>query len=222
MSSSNFFDTISNYQSISKIVNDENTRLQSKEQSVNNAYQNQQRLILLNQSYGERMQAYSLIILVVIVIIVVSFGISYLASFVGESISMLLKFLVILIGGIYIFYLYIGIQARDKVNYNKLALAPPPTTSGNVLVTSGKITSDIGSLLSLDKSICGTGSAWTFNSAGKCECKAPSIYTAQTLSGGIITPANCVANSFTTISDANEHSVNVNHPTEYNSYSPYP
>jgi len=186
---SDFYSLITNYQGIKEIVNNETRRLEQKKENINNAYQNQQRVIQLNQSYGERMQAYSMIILVIILVVIVSTVAFYLKPYIGDTLHMLLIIIIVFLAVGYIFYLYVGIQARDRVIYSKLALNAPNNKKDSTGAAGSNVkpAGDLLSLTGLPYGKCGDGNGWD-NSDGTCRCPIPNIYIGNNRQASCIIP----------------------------------
>lgn len=148
---SNFYDNVSAIQNISGIVQNENARLDAKQMNIDQAYNNQKRMILLNQSYGQRMQHYTFIaILLAVTFVVVALllylqkGFPMIPSYVFDLI------MIFLIGGvcIYILNLYSSITSRDKLDFSKISPESPNMISDDELkkqqakdIAEGKLSS---------------------------------------------------------------------------------
>lgn len=149
----NFYDNVTALQDISGIVTNERARLDAKQQNVDLAYDNQKRMILLNQSYGQRMQQYtfiSIILAITFLIIVFLLFLQKRVTIIPSSVYELV--MVVLIGGvgIYVFVLYSNIISRDKLDFSKLSQDSPNVINSeelkklqNKAVADGKISNAI-------------------------------------------------------------------------------
>jgi hypothetical protein len=157
----NFYDNVSMIQDVSGIVTNENARLVAKEDNINQAYENQKRMILLNQSYGQRMQQYTFISIVLVITFAIIGLLLYLQKeFPAIPSNVYDVIMILLIGGvgIYVYNLYNSILARDKLDFSKLSPDSPNIISADELqkmkdkaVADGKISSAI-----VDPSLSGT------------------------------------------------------------------
>lgn len=110
------------------IVKNESTRLAGKKQNVDQAIDGQNRMISLNDSYVKRYSKYNQIIMVIVLIILAILGTNLLRTYVPAIPSGILDFLVVLIigvGVIVIFNMYVAIQRRDALYFDKLDLHAP-------------------------------------------------------------------------------------------------
>jgi hypothetical protein len=149
----NFYADVTSLQDISGIVANESTRLDDKKKNIDQAYDNQQRIILLNQSYGQRMQQYTFIsILLAITFMVIIFLLYLQKEFPIIPHSVYDLIMIILIGsvGIYVFQIYNGILSRDKLDFSKISPDSPALLSADELkkqqdaaVAAGKISNAI-------------------------------------------------------------------------------
>jgi len=132
-----FYDELSHLMDISGIVYNEKQRLQKKEKGIQTALDSQKRMIFLNQSYATRMREYSFMIMIIAITIVI---VVFILMFKDYLPSFLITFLIMLvssIGFIWVFKVYIGIQYRDNVDFDKIYSPPAKLdTSGNALANS--------------------------------------------------------------------------------------
>ena len=122
MTAGNFYDNIGQITRISKdIVDKENTRLEKKAQGIYSAYNSQQRMIFLNQSYTMRMRAYSYMFGVISVTIVLVVLLGFLRGILPGTLVDVLMIVIIAGGIIWTYLIYADIQNRDQIDYNQIA-----------------------------------------------------------------------------------------------------
>lgn len=146
---SNFYNNVTALQDISGIVTNESARLDAKQKNIDQAYDNQKRMILLNQSYGQRMQQYtfiSIILAITFIIIIFLLFLQKRITIIPSSVYELIMVLLIAGVGIYIFNLYNNIISRDKLDFSKLSHDSPNVINSEELkklqdkaVADGKI-----------------------------------------------------------------------------------
>jgi hypothetical protein len=144
----------------------EQTRLNAKQQNIDQALQGQNRMIALNDSYVKKYSKYNQIIMVIVLIILLVLGAILLPTYVPaipSAISDIIIVLAIGVGIIIVYVLYADIQKRDSLYFDKLNI-PAPNTK------------DISSNL-MDKSL-NTNQAWDLNGAciGPDCCNLPAQY----------------------------------------------
>jgi hypothetical protein len=149
----NFYDNVTALQEIGGIVSNENTRLDDKKKNIDQAYDNQQRIILLNQSYGQRMQQYTFISILLAITFLVIILLLYLQKefpIIPHSVYDLIMIILIGTVGIYVFQIYNSILARDKLDFSKISPDSPTLLSADELkkqqdaaVAAGKISNAI-------------------------------------------------------------------------------
>jgi hypothetical protein len=163
----------------------ENQRLQDKKRNIDDALQGQNRMISLNDSYVKKYAKYNQIVMVVVLVILAILGaillptyLPFIPSFIGD----LIIILAVAIGGITIFMIYLGIQARDPLYFDKLNI-PGPTIkdlSDNALDMSlNSIQTGLLGGLCIGQDCC-TDPAQFINSKGKCVNPPPEIYDYST------------------------------------------
>jgi hypothetical protein len=126
------YDKVATLQSMSKkIVRNETARLVSKKTNMDSAEENAERMLLFNQTYQERQKQY----LVLLSLFVFVFFICLVVVFMQERLGMtsvvvdLLLAVVVSIGGVTAYYLYLNILNRDPLDFskiNELGLLPSP------------------------------------------------------------------------------------------------
>lgn len=164
---------LSGQNDIASMLANEQSRLNTKQQSVNLAKTSQDRMIQLNQSYSEKYAAYSGIMLSVILGLIVMVIVAYLGATFGipEGIVTLLYIVIIAVTILRAFFMYTSILARDPLYFDQLALAPPDTkgtAATSSIVASGADGADLLSGSTVDGSqFCNpdTNSLSTWNTA---------------------------------------------------------
>jgi uncharacterized membrane protein len=122
MTAGNFYDNIGQITRISQeIVDKENTRLDKKAQGIYSAYNSQQRMIFLNQSYTMRMRAYSYMFGVISVTIVLVVLLGFLRGILPGTLVDVLMIVIIAGGIIWTYLIFADIQNRDQIDYNQIA-----------------------------------------------------------------------------------------------------
>ena len=208
----NFFSEVTNMQDINQIVNNELSRIQQKQDSVTSAYQNQRRMIDINQSYGERMQAYSNMLIMGIVFMSSIFLLMFIKAIFPGMPDILYNFLfsvILVIAVIYMARLYIDIQNRDLIDFQKIdqnspLMVQPSNTPGPTYAASTVVKSN--SNYDLNAGSCGynkDGSAVGVDVNGVCNPRKEE--------------------TFTTLADAYKKGelTSPNTSTEYKNYSAY-
>lgn len=135
----NFYSNVIALQDISGIVTNEKKRLDDKKQNIDAAFSNQERIILLNKSYGERMQQYTFISIV----LAVSFGLVAVLLYLQNNFEIVPSsvydlVIAIIIGGslLYSYNLYNNILLRDKLDFSKVSPDSP------ALITAAQLEKD--------------------------------------------------------------------------------
>lgn len=132
----NFYNELTNIMDISAIVHNERVRIDNKAMGINNALDSQNRMIFLNQSYTNRMKEYSFMIMVIALTIVIIVFTLVFKNILPAALVNIIVFIVGSIGGIWALWIYIGIQSRDTVDFDKVYSIPPSDGSGNVYINS--------------------------------------------------------------------------------------
>lgn len=198
---STFYTEISHLNDLVKqVYNTENTRLQKRQQGINDMIVSQKRLIALNQSYTSKMKKYGFILSIfafalVILVMVITF------SSLIPSVIVNLIIIIVIIGALaWIISIYTDIQRRDKIDFDELAidsssLVNPQniTHSNNVAGNQGDISTLANNALigvgvgCIGRNCCPTDWSTTLPSnniyyntnSNTCQVKGPSTETAQ-------------------------------------------
>ena len=192
-----------------QIINNEQQRLNTKQQSIDLAKTSQNRMLVLNNSYSARYNATTKIVLVIVVVFIIFIGLMFLQKAVPAIPSgiMDLAYIVDLsIGAIICLMIYMNIQTRDPVYFDQISIPSPviPDSSGAIQSTSTSMNTGFG-ITCIGQMCCSTGTTWDSTSN---TCLAPSTATPTTSTA---TPTTTTS-AFTTIADS---------ANEYDQYAPY-
>jgi hypothetical protein len=117
------YDNVANLQSISKnVVRDETARLVSKKSSMDAEYENTKRMMLFNQTYQERQKQYLILLSLFVFVFLICLVIVFMQERLGMTslvVDMLLA-IVVCIGGLSAYFLYLNILNRDKLDFSKI------------------------------------------------------------------------------------------------------
>ena len=111
-----------------EVIQNEQNRLNQKQQSIDLAKTSQNRMITLNNSYSARYGAYIKIIMIVVVLFVMFIGLRFLQSsliFIPSGVMDLIYIIIFSVGFIYALTIYMDIQSRDPVYFDQINLPPP-------------------------------------------------------------------------------------------------
>jgi len=110
---------------VSDIVNQEKNRLDSKKQSIDNAYSSQVRSIYMNDNINKRYNAYLKILYALVIVLIIVFIISMIGNYFPFIPSFVLSIIYIGLFSFIIIYsitIYSEIQRHDRIDYDKLKL----------------------------------------------------------------------------------------------------
>ena len=134
--------------SVSNLITTENIRIEQKEKLINPLYDTQKRKELLAKSSTARNKEIHKMFLILLVVGIISAALMYANSVYAVFPSIVVEMLIIAgIGGAsaYIIYMYVEMQKRDKLDFNKVdfsSLLNPPTPDqdsvGNITSTNPK------------------------------------------------------------------------------------
>jgi hypothetical protein len=153
---------ITKQQEMSKIVNDESKRLETKQQSIASAVTSQNRLITLNENYSKRFTEY------IKMIVALAVGLAIIAILIIIKVpSGLITMSAIIIGSlvlIYCTYVYADISSRDNIYFDELnmnsfslpANAATRDSSGNII----NLLDTLNPLSCFGSSCCAVGTIW--------------------------------------------------------------
>lgn len=213
-------------QDMLNIVDTEKQRLLLKKEQIDNALDGKKRGILLNDSYRQRFEQYSRIIIIIVFTLAIFIGIlligknfPFIPSFVLDLLT-----IVLFIACFFIVYLSIvDIYKRDKINYNELDLQGPSILTPAEIEKKTKQEGKAGNLLGsinfgscIGQSCCSEGAAWD---SSNNFCISESVYLQKYGSiNKLATPAQ--NEQFSTMSLMLKNSlVQPNSPNEFIGYS---
>ena len=158
----------------------ESRRLTDKKNNIDQALQGQNRMIALNDSYVKKYAKYNQIIMVIVLIILAILGAILLQTYlpmVPSFIGDLIMILAVGVGGIVRYLLYMSIQARDSLYFDKLNI-PSPTVKdlSDNAANSGDLSGNRYGLGYCIGQECCTGVSRFINSMGKCVSPPSQIY----------------------------------------------
>lgn len=152
------------------IVTNELDRLNSKKTKIDSALVGQKRAVSLNDSYRQRYVQYINIIITIVIALVLIIGLSLLSNAFEVIPSFVVNILIIIIVVITMYICYVimsNIKSRDKIDYNKLDLAPPKVATASELVKIEEQQAKAGNLLGginlmgcIGDKCCSTGTYW--------------------------------------------------------------
>lgn len=115
-----------------EILEDEQDRLEQKEQIIKNAKTMQERKALFADTQRQEYGAYTRIMLIVILALIIHILLRWTSNMLGESKSSgmntaltLLHILNFAICGIIIIFMYMNLSVRSDINYNHIEMPPP-------------------------------------------------------------------------------------------------
>ena len=121
-------DNSSLQQKLTEIVDNENAKLLEKKQAVDQEIDSKDRLKLLNNSTRKRGEHITKIVMAIVIILVL-FTFLNIASeslpMVPEFVFIIHNFIIVAVGIIYIFSIFVDMQSRDKLYYDKYEFDHP-------------------------------------------------------------------------------------------------
>lgn len=159
------------------IIDKEQKRLQDKQDSIDQAVENQKRIIYFNDNSRKIYSAYLNILITIAVVLGAIFIVRILylnfAGFVPEFIFTITMIIVVSIGLMIVYKLYIGIRSRDNYNFDELNLtaphfAPPSSTSSPAGFGFGSFVGCVGSQCCTPATADTPGTKWN-SSIGRCQ-----------------------------------------------------
>jgi len=162
------------------MTTNEAERLNRKKQNVDQALDGQNRMILLNDSYVKKYAKYNQIILVIVLVILAILGAIMLGTYVPAVPSVINDLIMILavgIGLIVIYNIYMEIQKRDSLYFDKLKTSIPDLSGNSKSKDDVDINSDQWDMLNagcVGKTCCGPSPMHYID--GKCRTPPPNIW----------------------------------------------
>jgi hypothetical protein len=198
------------------VIASENARLDAKEEQIQTIKSSQDRVNALNESYRKRNWEYVKLLIVVAISLIVILGISmFLRNIIPDSFIDLLTAIIIGIILIYAFITYRTIASRSAIDFDKLNLSNPITTTkadetseANQKIISAGESGDILGLASSTscsgQSCCDTGTKWC---ASKNKCMKDDNNFNTNCPEGFSTMSSCKSKDYS--------------ESEYVNYAPY-
>jgi len=213
-------------QDMMNIVDTEKQRLLLKKEQIDTSFEGKKRGILLNDSYRQRFEQYTKIIVIIVFTLAIFIGILILGrnfpiipSFVIDLLSIIL-FIVCFFS---VYFSLIDIYKRDKLNYNELDLQGPNILTPEEIEKKSKDAGKTGNLIGtintgscVGQECCSDGAKWD---SSHNYCISESIYLNRYGSiDTLATPAR--REQFSTMSIIlNNNFIQPNSPNEYIGYS---
>ena len=205
---------ISNQSDLNDMVQQENNRLLGKQETIDQAVDNQKRIIYFNDNSRKISSAYITITIAIVATLGMIFLLRLIYSYFGSYLpDMLFNVLmaVIITGGLVMIYnTYKTIRSRDPYNFDELSLqspafgTPASTSSGSGDLSGQK--SCIGSACCIDPTDTLPGSIWN-SSLGKCifaPPTGPSGTACPYVTNPLLPTATPTIQAFTLLRDADE------------------
>lgn len=122
ISSENYGKIVKQQRKSKNVLMHELERLQSKKANIDEQEQNAKRMILLNRSYRDKQKSYLIMMTIFLVILGLCLLVIFLQQRMGFSSAIMdwALILIIGIGIVSVYYAYINIWIRDKVDFSKL------------------------------------------------------------------------------------------------------
>lgn len=119
--------TLTYQKEVRRILDRENSRLNSKKSAVDSAYDGQKRMVLLTDSITAKNKAYNYMLFIFVLILLLFVIIKHLYAIEGipHAILDILNVVVISLGLIYCVYLYMDIRRRYNMDFNQITLEEP-------------------------------------------------------------------------------------------------
>jgi hypothetical protein len=165
-----FNDIENNQTKMITIVDNETNRLTKKEQNINDLVASKERAIQLNMNYIQRKEQYRKMMIYLIIGLSVILAVVILKMFlpIPSAVVTLCVIVVFAVVAIYSFQIYVQINNRDDMDFDKIKMKPPSVLSStqiqNQLAENSKISSanGVNILSSMDLGLC-IGSACCSN-----------------------------------------------------------
>ena len=123
---------LSEQEKVIDILNNEQERLDEKQQIIDNAVTLEERKDMFTNDQRLRYTDYTKMMIVIIICLCIHIGLRMLTGSYGETMGQgsqvgitLLHVVNIVGGGIFIIYLYLNMQSRSEINFNRLYIPPP-------------------------------------------------------------------------------------------------
>ena len=188
---------------VNTMITTENTRLNTKANSIQQAKDSQDRLVSLNQNYSSRYNQYNYIIIIIVVALVLFLGITLIQRNMEDPPTGLFTFLTVLIFGgafIYIIMIYSTIMSRSNMDYEQLNIpAPLPAKSAGSKSmrrqAAGETGDLLGSIMSPEECVgqsCCIGGTLYDDTTGSCRPDC-SLQSSNTIWDGYASTPKCIS-----------------------------
>lgn len=214
---------LTNQDKVNAIVLAEKQRLELKKNDIDTALDGQKRAILLNDSFRKRYQEYTKMIIIIVITLVIFIGVIMLGRLLPIIPSFIIDIscvLVIAIGLVMSYLVYMNIVSRDKLNFDELSLSNPSVPSKSDIASSTLAAQSSGNLLgSINLGYC-IGAACCSDASGTVWDPSQSMC--------VVKPADTTSVAmapFTTIflaqhqGDFHKKRISANSPNEFERYS---
>ena len=215
-------------QDMLNIVDTEKQRLLMKKEQIDTSLDGKKRGVLLNDSYRQRFEQYTKIIIIIIFTLAIFITISMIGrnfSFIPSFILDLLSILLFIVCFFSVYFSLVDIYKRDKINYNELDLQGPNILTPAEIEKKAKDEGKAGNLLGsinigscVGQACCSDGAIWD---SSNNFCISETAYLRKYGSiDRLVTPAQSDREQFTTLSFImNNALIQPNSPNEYIGYS---
>jgi hypothetical protein len=220
--------TLDHQQDMLNIVDTEKQRLLLKKEQIDTSIDGKKRGVLLNDSYRQRFEQYTKIIIIIIftlaifvLILMIGRNFPFIPSFVLDLLSIIL-FIVCFFS---VYFTLVDIYSRDRLNYNELNLTGPSILTPAEIEKKNKEEGKAGNLLGsinigtcVGQGCCSDGAIWD---GSNNVCLSETAYLKKYGSiNSLATPAQRDSEQFSTMSfGINTNFVQPNSPNEYIGYS---
>ena len=222
------YSVLERQQDMLNIVDTEKQRLLMKKDQIDTSIEGKKRGVLLNDSYRQRFEQYTRIIIIIIftlaifiVILMIGRNFPFIPGFVLDLLSMLLFIACFFI----VYFAIVDIYKRDKINYNELDLQGPNILTPAEIEKKAEKESKAGNLLGtidigscIGQACCSEGAKWDSNNNS---CISETVYLNKYGSiDGLATPAQSDSEQFSTMSFIMKKDlIQPNSPNEFIGYS---
>jgi len=149
--------TLTKQSQVDALLEDEITRLNTKESQIEQAQEGQRRVLMLNESYRMRQAEYTKLIIASVFVFAVVILIKYLrASFtiLPDTVYTLIHIILFSALIIYAMVIYINVSSRERTNFNRLDI-PTPDVVNTAAEKRRKAREDDGNLMGIsDSELC--------------------------------------------------------------------
>lgn len=202
-------DALNRQSDVLNIMNEENARLQAKQEQIDTARDGQKRLIMLNDSYRKRYTHYLNMMVVIVIGLAIVFALAVIQRITGfiPSGIMYILYIAIISGTlIYAGLIWTDLPNHQLIDYDVLQIkgpANPPTKNPITRQEGGNLTNPVN--ICANQSCCSDGTLWS-EEKGQCILPPPTTTTTAT--------STATVQGFKTMAKPNS----ANEYTEYSEY----